>query len=144
MQLRRLATWLPVLAWMSVIFYLSAQSRPLEKTPSTALSYVAHFTEYAVLAFLLFWAQLFGNGWKGNLRVALALSLVVSALFAASDEYHQSFVPGRDASFLDFLTDCFGAAVALTVTGRWAGWFLWRRGRYPQKALPADPKRDPP
>ena len=145
MRLRRLAVaWLPAIVWMGLIFYLSAQPRPLAKTPSPALAYVAHFGEYAALAFLLFWAQLSRGSWKGNLRLGLALSFVASILFAASDEYHQSFVAGRDASWLDFATDAVGAAFALAVIGRWGHSFLWRQVRYRRTVLPADPRRGRP
>ena len=107
MRLTRLVTsWLPAIIWMAFIFYLSAQSRPLGETPSPAFSYVAHFGEYAVLALLLFWAQLSRGSWKGNLLLGLALSFALSVVFAASDEYHQSFVSGRDASPLDFAHGC--------------------------------------
>ncbi len=145
MRMRRLAVaWLPAIIWMALIFYLSAQSWPLGKTPSPALSYVAHFCEYAVLAFLLFWAQLSRGSWNGNLRTGLALSFALSVLFAATDEYHQSFVSGRTASWLDFATDAGGAAFALAVIGRWGHSFLWRQVRYRRTVLPADPRRGPP
>jgi VanZ family protein len=145
MRLRRLAVaWLPAIIWMGLIFYLSARSRPLEQAPFPALSYVAHFCEYAVLAFLFFWAQLARGSWKGKLRLSLAISFVLSAFFAASDEYHQSFVPGRDASLLDFAADAVGAAVALAVIGRWGHSFLWRQVRYRRTVLPADPRRGRP
>jgi len=145
MRMRRLAVgWLPAIIWTALIFYLSAQSRPLGKTPSPAFSYVAHFSEYAVLATLLFWAQLSGSGWRGNLRLGLVLSFVLSVLFAASDEYHQSFVAGRDASWVDFAVDTLGAVLALAVIGRWTRSFRWRQALYRRKALPADPKPGPP
>jgi VanZ family protein len=145
MRMRRLAVaWLPAIIWMALIFYLSAQSRPFGKTPSPAFSYVAHFCEYAVLAFLLFWAQLSRGSWNGKLRTGLALSFVLSVLFAASDEYHQSFVSGRTASWLDFATDAAGAAFALAVIGRWGHSFLWRQVRYRRTVLPADPRRGRP
>jgi len=145
MRLRRLAAaWPPAIIWMALIFYLSAQSRPLGKTPAPALSYAAHFGEYAVLALLLFWAQLSRGSWKGKLRLGLALSFAVSVLFAASDEYHQSFVWGRTASWLDFGADALGAAVALAVIGRWGHSFLWRQVRYRRTVLPADPRHGRP
>jgi VanZ family protein len=143
MRFKRLAVaWLPAIIWMAFIFYLSAQSRPIGRTPSPALAYVAHFGEYAILAFLLFWAQLSRGSWKGRLALGLAIAFVVSALYAASDEYHQSFVQGRDASPLDFTADVLGAAFALAVIGRWGQPFLWRQVRYRRTVLPADPKHD--
>ena len=116
---RFLIAWLPAFGWMGVIFYLSAQPQPLGQTPAPALAYVAHFGEYAMLSFLLLWAQLLSGVWKGKLRVTLAVSFVASALFASSDEYHQSFVPGPRRFILRLAADCLGAAFALAVTGRW-------------------------
>jgi VanZ family protein len=40
---------------------------------------------------------------------------VIAGGYAASDEWHQSFVPGRSASVGDFLLDCAGIALVLTV-----------------------------
>jgi VanZ family protein len=145
MKIRQMAVaWLPALLWMAFIFYLSAQSRPLAKPPSTALSYVAHFGEYAVLAFLLFWAQLSRGSWKGRWRLSLVLSFVLAVLYGASDEFHQSFVPGRDASWLDLATDAAGAAFVLLIIWRWGRAFLWRQVRYRRTVLPAGPKRGRP
>jgi VanZ family protein len=141
---RAVVAWLPAIIWMAFIFYLSAQSRPLGEKPSPTFAYVAHLGEYAVLAVLLFWAQLARGSWKGNLALGLALSFLLSAAYAASDEWHQSFVSGRDASPLDFGTDVAGAAVALLVIGRWGQPFLWRQVKYRRIVFPADPKHDRP
>jgi len=138
---RVIVAWLPAIIWMGLVFYLSAQSQPLKQTPSPALSYVAHLCEYAVLALLLFSAQVSGGSWRGRIWLSLTLSFVLSALFAASDEYHQRFVSGRDASWLDFLTDIAGAAASLAVIGRWGRSFLWRQVRYRRTVPPADPRR---
>ena len=97
-----------------------------------------------MLAFLLFWAHLSHGSWRGKLRVGLAISFILSVIFAASDEYHQSFVSGRTASWLDFGIDAAGAAFALAVIGRWGHSFLLRQVRYRRTVLPADPKRGPP
>ena len=145
MKIRQIAVaWLPAVLWMAFIFYLSAQSRPLGKTPSTAFSYAAHFGEYAVLAFLLFWAQLSRGSWKGRVTLSLAISFILATLYGASDEFHQSFVPGRDASPLDFAVDAAGAAFALILIGRWGQAFLWRQVRYRRTVLPAGPRRGRP
>lgn len=120
MSIRRLAIcWLPAILWMGVIFYLSAQSRPLPKTPPTALTVVGHLAEYAVLALLLSWGQLGHGRRKRNRAWALAISFVVAILYGASDEYHQSFVAGREASWVDLGLDAAGAAVAMIVIGCW-------------------------
>ena len=42
------------------------------------------------------------------------VSLSFCSLYGASDEWHQSFVPGRDADILDWLADTLGASIALT------------------------------
>jgi VanZ family protein len=75
----------------------------------------AHVTEYAVLAMLV-WRALrkpaeHGNApWRWS-EAGLVLTLV--ALYAASDEIHQAFVPSRVASVRDVLLDSTGAALAL-------------------------------
>jgi len=77
-----------------------------------ALRKLGHVTEYAILAALLW------RGLRGTLaapsKIVLALStLCMAAAFAASDEYHQSFVPSRTASVHDVMLDCVGALVAV-------------------------------
>ena len=53
-------------------------------------------------------------------RVWLAVLLV--SLFGVSDEWHQSFTPGRSVEFGDWLADTTGAALAVTLYGYW-GWY---------------------
>ena len=97
----------------------------------------AHVTEYAILA-LLFWRALertrdrreedsktAPRACLGPLpwswRIA-ALAFVLAALYAITDEYHQSFVPSRTAQSVDVFIDAFGAALglfALWAAGRW-------------------------
>ncbi len=73
----------------------------------------AHLTEYAILAILLFRA-LRSRGRYVFARQA-ALVLTVAALYAATDEYHQTFTPSRTASARDVMIDCCGAAVGLAI-----------------------------
>lgn len=70
----------------------------------------AHFTEYAVLGFLL--SNAFNSFGLFSKRWAF-LSPAVSLLYAVSDEVHQYFVPGRACRFLDILIDFCGAAVGI-------------------------------
>jgi VanZ family protein len=108
--LSRLAfTWLPVVAWAALIFALS--SIPDLGTGlggwDLAFRKAAHLAEYAVLGALL--ARALYNtiaGWAW-------LSWVAGTAYAASDELHQHFVPGRQASALDLAIDAVGVAVGV-------------------------------
>jgi VanZ family protein len=95
------------LALMALIFYLSAQEAVGPDLPAW-VRVVAHFGEYALLAALWVWAlaPLLG-------RRALLVAAAITFLYALSDEYHQSFVEGRDADPLDVLTDTAGIAFAV-------------------------------
>jgi len=106
---RALSVWLPVIAWAAVIFALS--SIPSLSTGlgfwDTLLRKGAHFTEYAILgAFLL---RALGRDW-----VAVAAGVG----YAASDELHQHFVPGRHGSPFDVAVDAIGVTL---------GVYLYRR-----------------
>jgi VanZ family protein len=80
-------------------------------------------TEYAVLALLL-WRVLRRPAapdvpsWRWS-HAGLALAL--AALYAATDEFHQTFVPSRQGSVWDVLLDTTGAAIGLLC--------LWAIGR---------------
>jgi VanZ family protein len=101
------------LALMALIFVLSADSDPGPDLPSFT-RVIAHFGEYALLAALWLWALLPALG-----RRAFAAAAAISFLYALSDEYHQSFVPGRDSDPFDVLIDSLGIATAL-LAGRFA------------------------
>ena len=96
------------LALMAVIFVLSAQEGGGRNLGLWSL--VAHFAEYALLAALWAWALAPGLG-----RRALALAAAISLLYAIGDEYHQSFVPGREADPLDVVVDACGIAFAIAL-----------------------------
>ena len=110
--------WLLALAWMGGIYCLSAQSNlvlPVELWWSGALSWIAHFTEYAILASLLWLAF---RSSPRLARHATAFAFVLTALYALSDEVHQSFVPGRMPDVRDWLVDLAGAALAIWLLSR--------------------------
>lgn len=69
----------------------------------------AHFCEFALLAFLFNFALLYTTGKKH-----IPLGIVLTSLYAASDEFHQLFVPGRSCQASDWLLDtCGGVAGAI-------------------------------
>ena len=70
----------------------------------------AHFTEYAVLGFLIF--SVFESFFVKR-KISLPVSLVAGALYAVSDEIHQSFVPGRSCQISDMLLDTAGVMAGI-------------------------------
>jgi VanZ family protein len=114
--LRRTDPWLAPLVLMAAIFFFSAQPN-LDSglgLIDTIGRKLVHFAEYALLA-LLWWRALRTR--LDDRRAALA-AFAITALYAASDELHQSFVEGRAGSPLDWLIDCAGAGVASAWAGR--------------------------
>jgi VanZ family protein len=117
--LRRAPLWLPPLLLMGAIFFFSAQpdlSSGLGTIDVVARKLV-HLVEYGFLCFL--WWRAFSPSASPG-RAALA-AFVVSALYAVTDEYHQSFVEGRSASALDVAIDSTGAALVALRLRRGAG-----------------------
>jgi VanZ family protein len=109
MPLKRLDPWAPPLLLMAVIFALSAQPS-LDSGLGLADEIgrkLVHFAEYALLTFL-WWRAL---RTRMDRRSAALLALGISSLYAASDEFHQSFVTGRSGSPADWAIDTAGAAV---------------------------------
>ena len=72
---------------------------------------MAHFTEYAVLALLSYFAWLIGI--QHPRSRALLLASVCSILYAITDEIHQSFVTGREALPTDVFIDSLGVLAAV-------------------------------
>lgn len=105
---------LPPLVWMGVIYLLSDQpALPYpQDLDSRLVSIAGHFSVFAVLA-VLFWWALGLTGVTGTRRKVLAVGLAI--LYGVVDEWHQSFVPGRTPDVYDVLTDAAGAVVAMLV-----------------------------
>ncbi|MCP5096184.1 MAG: VanZ family protein [Chloroflexi bacterium] len=108
--------WMPMLAWMAAIFLISHQ--PSAELPDLGLLDLlfkkgAHFGAYAVLAILTMRVL-------GVEKRPFLFALIITILYAASDEFHQTFVPGRNGSTWDVLLDSTGAIAGL-IALRW--WF---------------------
>ncbi|MBK6661579.1 MAG: VanZ family protein [Thermoflexaceae bacterium] len=116
--------WIPVLAWAGLIFLFSSLSQPPGASSSELRHDLAHTGEYLVLALLLFPAVRGTWPAMGARRAAL-VTWLACALYALSDEYHQSFVPGRDSSLFDVGFDCLGAAFGTVLSMR----LRWTSGR---------------
>lgn len=83
-----------------------AKQLSLLKTSHLIIRKIAHMSEYALL--WLLWYQYFKST---NKRICHCfwLSLCICFFYACSDEWHQSFIPGRGPSFIDVLIDTSGA-----------------------------------
>jgi VanZ family protein len=103
--------WLPVLAYVSIIFVLSAQPNlqpPLTFQNSDKL---VHVLEYGGLGLLFAWALRAttpARSWTFVSLVALGTGLCIGA----GDEYFQSFIRGRESSVFDWLADGSGLTLA--------------------------------
>ena len=123
--------WGPALAWMALIFAASSlSSESLESAgaakasrsaPIVVNQVTAHLIEFGVLAALLYRALPFRRG----VFVQWLIVVLATTAYGASDEFHQSFVPGRYPSWLDIAFDTAGAILGSTVA---LGW-IWLRRR---------------
>jgi VanZ family protein len=116
--MRLLSLWLPVLLWAALIFHLSGvpQLRITEAWWDLIARKIAHMVVYGILAVLLTRAVSGTSTWPWR-RVAV-VSFLVAIAYAASDEYHQTFVAGRAGSIRDVLIDAVGAWLALAYVSR--------------------------
>ncbi|MBI5168520.1 MAG: VanZ family protein [Candidatus Eisenbacteria bacterium] len=103
--------WLPVLAYVAIIFALSAQARLAPPLHFQNSDKVMHLLEYGGLGLLLsraVRASMPGRAWVTTALVTVALGMTVGAC----DEVFQSFVPGRESSVFDWFADSTGMVFA--------------------------------
>ncbi len=105
-----LPRWLPALSMMIAIFLFSSlpgKNMPVVVNLDYVIKKTGHVIGYGMLSLSYF------HFFKRDPKRAW-LAWLLAVLYAATDEFHQSFVPGRHASILDVLVfDNFGAALAL-------------------------------
>ena len=103
--------WLPVLAYVAVIFTLSAQARFTIPGTWEYRDKLAHLLEYGGLGWFVQRAA--RDTWPaaGGVR-RLVLTLAAASAVGACDEKFQSSVPGRDSSVYDWLADSMGSSLA--------------------------------
>jgi len=135
----KVKAWIPVLIWMGVIYMFSAQPASassqmsgslmkwlvgiIDVTPipemlgeellHTLIRKMAHFTVYFVLGVLVYRATHEGAKmeWKH-----IWIPFFICMAYAASDELHQLYVPGRSGQVTDVLIDSSGALLGILVT----------------------------
>lgn len=90
---------------MGIIYLFSSLEGNILPPLIKGLDKVLHVIIYAVLGFLIFLS--FRK--SGVKRYVLVFSVLLSFTYGLTDEFHQSFVPGRIASFSDIISDIIGA-----------------------------------
>jgi VanZ family protein len=104
--------WGPPLAWAALIFLLSSSS--LQHAPSLdrpLADKAVHAVFFAVLALLIYRALFRGAAFPWGRAAVLAM--VITSIYGALDEYHQSFVPLRSPELADWVADTIGALLVL-------------------------------
>lgn len=110
--------WLWALALAGTLVLASGNTPPQIPGSFIGLDKIAHFSLFGLLATLVLradpvWGRLRSRGW---------IAILAVSLFGITDEWHQSFTPGRAVEFADWIADTAGAALATTLYLRW-GWF---------------------
>lgn len=103
---KSLLHWFPALIYAILIFSLSQQSDP--PGADLAPDHLLHFIEYGLFSLTVAWGLTRGARLPLSGRLA-SLAFLISVIYGAVDEFHQLFIPGRNASIYDFLADSLGA-----------------------------------
>ena len=123
--------WLPILVWAGIIFAFSATPN-LRVAEAADVDFVVrkagHMFVFGVLAVLIWRALAYST-----VRRAMLWSWVLTAAYAATDEFHQSFTAGRHPALQDVGIDTVGALLFLLAL------VLWLRGR---RARAGGPSQD--
>lgn len=112
-RMKRFAVYqLPIIIYAGIAFALSS----IHKLPTPDLGFdyldkLIHMAEYFVFMILAFRA-LTGSAPRSKGLSVYIIAAAISIAFAFSDEYHQSFVPGRHADFYDVVADSAGVLLA--------------------------------
>lgn len=129
----RVISWVAVVVWAGVIFFMSSNSgtglneglgvfssiyQALKEVQASllgpgvdVLSSIAHFCEYTVFGMLLAHAL----GYHLTLHRACILAVVCASLYGVSDEIHQLFVPDRMCDPIDWMVDTAGATLGASI-----------------------------
>lgn len=104
--------WLPAAGWMGVIFYLSSRtgSELQGMFPFFNSFNFGHVVAYLILSILFYWALYPFRSGRIDIRL---LSIGLCFLYGISDEWHQSFVPGRMPDLFDIVNDVIGACLGM-------------------------------
>lgn len=100
---------LPILVALAIFIASSFAGAEVPNMPLMFGDKIVHFSVYFVLGLsILFSLVVDRSQWKDS--KIIIMTILLGALYGASDEFHQAFVPGRSVELLDWLADLFGVA----------------------------------
>ncbi|MEN6520096.1 MAG: VanZ family protein [Armatimonadota bacterium] len=121
---RKPLSWIPAVVCMAAIFVLSSMPTLPPPPGIGGLDKLEHYIAYAVLSILVFIAS--RKTWTGFGPCAvMAVSVVITALYGMTDEFHQRFVPNRCCDVFDWTADLLGAITGVVLAAGVA--FLFRK-----------------
>jgi VanZ family protein len=108
----------PMLLVMGTIFFVSHQpGSSLHLSHLPGIDKICHLAVYGLLALTVLWWLSPGKNQGGRTHlVSVALkTLLFCLVYGLTDEFHQSFIPGRSVSVFDLLADTGGAVVVVSI-----------------------------
>jgi VanZ family protein len=124
--------WYAVAFMLAVIFGLSSLPNLAEPhRQAIPFDKVAHFSEYTTLGFVLAGSLRRQAGARLPLLLLLLAAAALGALYGATDEFHQRFVPGRDPDIHDWLADLTGSTIGALLSAALLPSRLLRRASPP-------------
>lgn len=132
--IKKVFKYVLVILWMMIIYKFSSDAADISNSKSSlviemiafigvdvnsifgelamlVVRKLGHFTEYFILCMLLINSFYKDMTLRGNYK----LSLLISFLYACSDEFHQLFVPGRSGQIVDVFIDTIGALLGIFI-----------------------------
>lgn len=126
--------WILLIIWMIFIYMMSNQPATVSDSQSGAVIVLlskiginmnsifgqlanfavrksAHFIEYMILAFLIFNVV----NLYFNIKQVIIMSIIFTSIYAATDEFHQLFVPGREGAIRDVIIDTCGGVTLILI-----------------------------
>ena len=111
--MRILKYWLPPILWGLIIFSFSSARVGSSNEiywKDFVIKKTAHVVEYAILAVLLYRAMIGSDVEK---KKAIILAILIASLYGFTDEFHQSFTPGREPRIRDVIIDTIGGTIGV-------------------------------
>jgi len=106
----------PALLYMGIIFFMSSlKGYEVPEMPFRFGDKFVHFLEYGLLGMFLYHFFRYPKPFVSHPWRAAS---IVGVLYAASDEIHQLFVPGRFCEFADFVVDCLGVFLFAAISAK--------------------------